>query len=68
MGRDAECPYCGAGIEICHDDGYGYEEGVKHNQECGKCGKTFVFETSIWFNYDTEKADCLNEGSGIFII
>ena len=23
---DVECPYCGAEIEINHDDGYGYEE------------------------------------------
>lgn len=59
---DIECPYCEEGININHDDGYGYEEGVKHNQECDHCGKTFVYETSISFYYEVEKADCLNDG------
>lgn len=58
---DAECPYCKKDIEINHDDGRGYEEGVKHSQDCDYCGKTFVFETTITFSYDTQKADCLNE-------
>ena len=54
------CPYCKAGLEINHDDGFGYEEGVKHQMECGKCEKTFIFETSVLFYYEAEKADCLN--------
>lgn len=58
--RDTECPYCGCDVEINHDDGYGYEEGEQHQQECGECGKTFVFTTAIHFTYDTSKADCLN--------
>ena len=62
----AECPYCGAEEEICHDDGYGYSESEKHNQECGHCGKTFVYNTSIVFYYDTEKAECLNGGEHQF--
>lgn len=57
---DIECPYCGYEQDICHDDGFGYEEGVKHQMECINCGKTFVFETAIIFNYEAEKADCLN--------
>ena len=32
---DEKCPYCGHEIEICHDDGYGYEEGVKHQIPLG---------------------------------
>ena len=60
--KDAECPYCGAEIEINHDDGYGYAEDEKHQQECGRCGKTFVYTTSISFYYEVEKADCLNGG------
>jgi hypothetical protein len=60
--HDVRCPYCKAGLEINHDDGYGYEEGVKHDQQCGKCGKLFIFETSISFNYEVSKADCLNDG------
>lgn len=57
---DVNCPYCDAELEINHDDGYGYEEGTSHQQECGKCRKTFVYTTSISFYYEAEKADCLN--------
>lgn len=60
MGYDVECPYCGNGEYICHDDGFGYTEGVRHEMQCNKCEKTFVFETSISFYYHPEKADCLN--------
>lgn len=60
--EDIECPYCEHPQDINHDDGYGYTEGVKHQQECEKCGKQFVFETSISFYYEPEKADCLNDG------
>lgn len=59
---DIECPYCEEGLDICHDDGFGYEEGVKHQYECQHCGKRFIFETSISFYYDAERADCLNGG------
>lgn len=61
MSKDIECPYCEVWQEINHDDGFGYEEGVKHEMECCDCGKTFTFETSISFDYEPEKADCLNE-------
>jgi len=54
---DVECPYCECGQEICHDDGYGYEEGVYHEQQCSDCGKTFVFKTSISFDYEVSKAN-----------
>lgn len=57
---DLECPYCEKELDVCHDDGFGYEEGVKHQMECRYCGKSFVFETSISFYYEPEKADCLN--------
>ena len=59
---DVNCPYCGAGQEINHDDGYGFEENAAHQQVCGECGKTFVFTTSIIYHYESEKADCLNGG------
>jgi DNA-directed RNA polymerase subunit RPC12/RpoP len=58
--NDIECPYCGADQEINHDDGYGYEEGKTHEQECGDCGKNFAYTTSISFYYEAAKADCLN--------
>lgn len=60
--KDTNCPYCDAEIDINHDDGNGYKEGVTHQQECPECGKVFVFTTSISFYYEAEKADCLNEG------
>lgn len=60
MAHDVECPYCGEGQEINHDDGYGYTEDKRHEQQCGDCGKNFVYNTSISFYYEAEKADCLN--------
>jgi hypothetical protein len=60
---DIECPYCEKGLEICHDDGFGYQEGVKHQMECSHCQKSFVFETEIIFYYEAQKADCLNDGN-----
>jgi len=62
MKKDVECPYCGAELNINHDDGQGYEEDEFHHQECQNCGKTFVFTTSISFSYEVQKADCLNGG------
>lgn len=59
---EIECPYCEKEFNLNHDDGFGYEEGVKHRQECPNCRKTFVFETSIVFYYDPIKAECLNDG------
>lgn len=59
--HDTDCPYCDAEIEIDHDDGYGYDEGIRHEQQCGSCEKYFVFKTSISFHYETSKADCLND-------
>lgn len=65
MSDDVNCPYCGAGQEINHDDGFGYEEDRRHEQSCPKCDKNFVFTTSISFSYDAEKADCLNGGEHV---
>lgn len=58
---DIKCPECGREQEIDHDDGYGYEEGVRHEQEC-YCGYVFVFTTAIMFHYEAFKAPCLNGG------
>lgn len=60
MSKDTNCPYCGADVEINHDDGYGYSEDDLHQQECGDCGKTFAYTTAIHFSYRARKADCLN--------
>lgn len=61
--HDIECPYCGAELEINHDDGCGYAEDEKHEQQCSRCEKSFVFTTTISFSYDVEKAPCLNGGA-----
>lgn len=58
--KDVKCPYCGLSQDICHDDGYGYDEDVRHQQECYGCHKTFVFKTYISFLYAVFHADCLN--------
>jgi len=57
---DLNCPYCDAELEINHDDGFGYEEDVKHEMNCKECDKNFVFTTSIHFYYEADKACCLN--------
>lgn len=57
---DINCPYCDAELEVCHDDGFGYDEYRNHEMQCGECEKNFVFTTSIIFHYRPEKADCLN--------
>ena len=64
---DISCPYCEHEQEINHDDGYGYEESVRHEQERSNCEKTFVFVTSISFDYEVGKADCLNGSDHEFV-
>lgn len=59
---DLMCPYCEKELDVCHDDGQGYSEGILHQMTCGHCGKSFVFETSISFYYEPARADCLNGG------
>jgi len=60
--KDIECPYCQHEQDICHDDGQGYEEDVKHEMQCSNCDNFFVFYTSIIYHYEALKADCLNDG------
>jgi predicted RNA-binding Zn-ribbon protein involved in translation (DUF1610 family) len=62
MAKDVECPYCGAELEINHDDGYGLDEDRTYQQECSACGKNFVYTTSISIDHEAEKAACLNGG------
>ena len=59
---DLNCPYCNAELEVNHDDGFGYEENVCHEMECEYCNKMFVFQTSIYYSYNAQTADCLNDG------
>jgi len=57
---DIKCPYCKQEQEVCHDDGFGYEEDVLHEIECCRCEKRFIFTTSISYYYSSQRADCLN--------
>lgn len=59
MRADLLCPYCKAGLRVGSDDGFGIEE-VKHQMQCDKCHKYFVFETYIIYRYEPTKAECLN--------
>ena len=59
--HDVDCPYCGKGIEICHDDGFGLSEGDgPYEYECPECEKNFIFFTSISIDHTAMRADCLN--------
>jgi len=58
--EDVNCPYCGFEQEIDHDDGFGYDECGKWEQECVSCEKVFIYTTYISFSYEVSKADCLN--------
>lgn len=49
---DVKCPYCGTEQEINHDDGYGYDEDMTHEQMCIFCKKDFKFMTSISYDYE----------------
>jgi len=60
MSKDVEYPYCGAELEINHDDGYGYEEYGIYEQECRECEKVFAYTTWISIHHEAKKADCLN--------
>ena len=58
--NDMECPYCGAGQNRNHDDGYCYDVDVLHRQECDACGKTFAYKTSISYYYEAYAAPCID--------
>ena len=58
--NDCECPYCGADVEICHDDCYGYEEDQIYEDSCSACGKNFAYTICLSVDHYPYKADCLN--------
>ena len=63
MKNNCKCPYCGVNIKINHDGGYGYEDEILHQQQCGICDKYFTYTTGIIYVYESFKADCLNDGN-----
>lgn len=60
MSYDVNCPYCDVELEINHDDGYGYDEDQKYTQVCSRCGKVFIFTTTIILSHEAEIAPCQN--------
>lgn len=56
------CPYCEHTYDLCHDDGAFYNEDYREKDECPECGKIFMVASSISWNFEAEKADCLNGG------
>lgn len=62
---DINCPYCDTELEVCHDDGQGYNEDYNEMQ-CDNCNKTFTFTASVSYYYEAEKADCLNDSEHVF--
>ena len=57
---DVDCPYCGKGVDICHDDGFACEDGFYGQYECPWCEKSFMIDTSISIDHDAYPAPCLN--------
>ena len=60
MYYDIKCPYCGKGLEINHDDGYGYDEDKVFEQECPYCDKIIGYSTMISYTYDVFELPCKN--------
>lgn len=58
--KDINCPMCGEGQKINHDDGYGYSEDEMHHQVCPHCDGLFGFQTTIHFSYEAFNLPCLN--------
>ena len=62
MSKDVECPYCGAELEINHDDGYGYEEDGIYEQECRESEKAYKLkDTNDWSPYIDGMSDGADE-------
>lgn len=57
---DLHCPYCGLGIEVCNDGGFGIDEYKTWQMQCPGCEKSFVFHSTVRWTYSPKKADCLN--------
>lgn len=60
MQEDVSCPYCGSWQDICKDDGRGYRDEEQLEEECEKCGKNFLVQVSVSFNYSSQEAPCKN--------
>lgn len=60
---EIECPYCEHEFDLNHDDGAFYDEEHRREEECPNCEKKFMVTSSMSWNFEGEKADCLNDGN-----
>jgi hypothetical protein len=61
--EEIECPYCEHAYDLCHDDGAFYNEGQSEEEKCPNCEKHFLVHSSMSWNFNAEKAECLNDGN-----
>lgn len=62
--EEIECPYCEHAYDLCHDDGAFYNnEDDPEEEECPKCDKHFLVHSSMRWDFEAEKAECLNDGN-----
>ena len=61
--EEIECPYCEHAYDLNHDDGAFYNNGEREATECPNCEKKFLVYSSMSWDFDAEKADCLNDGN-----
>lgn len=54
------CPYCDEECDIERDGERFTEDDGSDDLECSHCGKNFIVQTLISFNYIGEKCPCLN--------
>lgn len=59
---EIECPYCEYSYDLNHDDGAFYDEENRTEEECPQCEKKFMVTSSLSWDFEAEKADCLNNG------
>lgn len=57
MSNDYECPYCGRTHEAVEID----VPGKYYEDECHSCGKLFQVTVEYYAEYESHKADCLND-------
>ncbi|WP_026536949.1 hypothetical protein [Arthrobacter sp. 9MFCol3.1] len=60
--KDVTCPYCDHDFDLSHDDGAFYDQDRAEECECPNCEKYFMVSSSIIWEHEAHKADCLNGG------
>lgn len=60
-----ECPYCKKEEKYSYDS-LSFEDGGRSELECPSCQKSFITYTSIHFSFDSQRAECLNDGEHVW--